>query len=81
MAKGEVKVIDAGTSAIIVRVDAIAPPDPADPQVVANRTQLGEAAAAGIAQDLFGAFADTLQRATKVEINQAAVNAVHAQFQ
>ena len=81
MAKGEVKVIDAGTSAIIVRVDAIAPPDPADPQVVANRTQLGEAAAAGIAQDLFGTFADTLQRATKVEINQAAVNAVHAQFQ
>ena len=42
---------------------------------------LSDAAAAGIAQDLFGAFADTLQRATKVEINQAAVNAVHAQFQ
>ncbi len=81
MAKGEVKVIDAGTSAIIVRVDAITPPDPADPQVAANRSQLGEGAAAGISQDIFAAFADTLQQATKVEINQAAVNAVHAQFQ
>lgn len=81
MSLGEVKVIDAGTTAIIVRLDAISPPDPANPQVVANRTQLAEAAAAGISQDLFAAFADTLQQATKVEINQAAVNAVHAQFQ
>ncbi len=81
MSLGEVKVIDAGTTAIIVRLDAISPPDPTNPQVVANRTQLAEAAAAGISQDLFAAFADTLQQATKVEINQAAVNAVHAQFQ
>ncbi len=81
MAVGDVQVIDATDTAIIVRLDGLRTPDPADPQVAANRAQLGEAAAAGISQDLFAMFAKVLQENTKVEINQAAVNAVHAQFQ
>lgn len=81
MATGDVRVIDNGTDAIIVRLDAIAPPDADDPQTGAQRETAGNVAAAGIAQDVFAAFATAVQARTDVDINQAAVNAVHAQLQ
>lgn len=78
---GEVRVIDAIDRAIIVRLDDIAPPDPEDEGTIAQREAIGENAAAGIAQDLFDAYATSLQERTDVNINQATVNAVNAQFQ
>lgn len=81
MTMGETRVLDAGDRAIIVRLDGTAPPDLSDPSVIAQRDALAENAAAGIAQDIFDAYATTLQQQTETRINQATINAVNAQFQ
>jgi peptidyl-prolyl cis-trans isomerase D len=81
MAIGETRVIDAADVAIIVRLDNIAPPDLTDPSTLAQQESLAQNAAAGIAQDIFDAYATTLQQITDININQATVNAVNAQFQ
>jgi peptidyl-prolyl cis-trans isomerase D len=80
MAVGEVRVIDAIEGAIIVRLDDVAPPDDADEGTVAQRESIAESTAAGIAQDIFDAYATSLQQQTDLNINQATVNAVNAQF-
>ena len=49
--------------------------------VIAQRDALAENAAAGIAQDMFDAYATSLQQRTELNINQATINAVNAQFQ
>lgn len=79
---GDITVVDnAGNGAIILRVDAITEPDPADPQTAADRTAASDAAAQGIAQDLFSAYASALQAETDIKIDTAAINAVNAQLQ
>ena len=81
MTLGEVRVIDAVDRALIVRLDDIQSPDLADPSVIAQRAAVADNAAAGIAQDIFDAYADALRRDTDLNINQATINAVNAQFQ
>ncbi len=81
MSVGEIRVLDAENRAIIVRLDDIAPPDPTSETTIAQREQLAQNAAAGIAQDIFDAYATSLQERTDVNINQTTVNAVNAQFQ
>ena len=81
MTVGEVRVIDAENRALIVRLDDVAPPDLTDASVIAQRNALAENAAAGIAQDMFDAYATSLQQRTELNINQATINAVNAQFQ
>lgn len=81
MADGDVQVVDNGTTAIIVRVDKTTQPDPTDPRTAADKEVAANAAAAGMSQDIFEAFAAALQARTDVNINQATVNAVHAQLQ
>ncbi len=78
---GEVRVIDAENRALIVRLDDISAPDLTDPSVTAQRDAVAENAAAGIAQDIFDAYAARLQQETELNINQATINAVNAQFQ
>ena len=77
----EVRVIPAGRNVLIVRLDSIAPPDPASEQTAAMIDQQAELAAAGIAQDLFDAYASAVQAKTEITLNQAAINAVHTQLQ
>ncbi len=78
---GDTKVIDNGIGAIIVRLDSVAAPDDADPQTAAQKQAAAEQAAAGISQDIFEAFSGAVQSRTDVVINEAAINAVNAQFQ
>lgn len=78
---GDVRVIDADNRAIILRLDNIAAPDLTDEAVQAQRDALGANAAAGIAQDIFDAYATALQQQTEQNINQTTVNAINAQFQ
>lgn len=78
---GEVQVVDAENRAIIVRLDSVAPPDPEAEGTIAQREQFAETAAAGIAQDIFDAYATILQEQTDINIDQATVNAVNAGFQ
>jgi peptidyl-prolyl cis-trans isomerase D len=81
MALGDVRVIDNGAGAIIVRLDGVAAADAEDPQTAASKEMAAETAAAGISQDIFDAFSNAVQVRTDVVINQAAVNAVNATLQ
>ncbi len=81
METGETRVIDNGLGAIIVRLDSINAADSEDPQLAAQIAATAEITNAGIAQDIFDAYAAQVQSRTDIEINQSAVNALHAQFQ
>ena len=81
MELGEVRVIDNGTDAIIVRLEGIAAPDANDAATAAEKQLTAETAAGGISQDIFNAFSAAVQNRTDVVINQAAVNAVNATLQ
>ncbi|HEV8033198.1 peptidylprolyl isomerase, partial [Yoonia sp.] len=80
MAIGEVRIVDAFERALIVRLDNIAAPDLTDPSVIAQRDALAENARAGIAQDIFDAYATSVQQRTETSLNQQTINAVNAQF-
>lgn len=80
MAIGEVRIVDAFDRALIVRLDNIAAPDLTDPSVIAQRDALAENARAGIAQDIFDAYATSVQQRTETSLNQQTINAVNAQF-
>ena len=77
---GEVRVIDAIDRALVVRLDNIAAPDLSDPSVIAQRDALAENARAGISQDIFDAYATSVQQRTETSLNQQTINAVNAQF-
>ncbi len=81
MTVGEIRVINAVDRALIVRLDDIADPDLTDESVAAQRDAVAENAAAGIAQDIFDAYATELQQRTDQSLNQATINAINAQFQ
>jgi peptidyl-prolyl cis-trans isomerase D len=81
MRPGEVRVLDTGRQAILVRLDSIAPPDADDPASAAERVSIAEQVTASIVQDLFDAYVGVIQTGTEVKINQASVNAVNANFQ
>lgn len=81
MGVGETRVIVGQDNALIVRLDSIAPPDPEDASVIAQRAMIAEQAASGVGQDVYGIFARDIFDRTEIKINEAAVAAVHAQFQ
>ena len=81
MRQGEVRVVEADGRVILVRLDSVAEPDRDDP----DTAQLAEAIEAqlsgGIAQDLFEVYLREIRTRAGVALDQAAINAVHAQFQ
>jgi peptidyl-prolyl cis-trans isomerase D len=86
MQPGDLAVIDGpvetrGPTVLIVRMDAILQPDESDPGVIALRNRLAEQGRAGLAQDVFQGYIAGLQAAAGVQLDQAAINAVHATFQ
>ena len=86
MEPGDLAVIDgpvegAGPTVLIVRMDEILPADQNDPGVTALRERLSESGRAGLAQDLFQAYVGQLQSQAGVRLDQAAINAVHTNFQ
>jgi len=77
-----VRVVDrAGEGAVIVRLDLIADPVEDGPRQSAELDSVAEAAAQGIAQDIFNAYSRAVQTRTDVTIDESAVNAVNAQLQ
>ncbi len=80
MAEGEVRVVADETGAWIVRLDRISPADPGSAEARALKALLGDQTAQEAADDLLQAFTGALAAQSGVEINQAAINAVHAQF-
>lgn len=79
MAVGDVRAIESEVAAILVRLDAIAPPAE-DGDAARLRVQLSQQAAQQLARDIFEAYnADVISRANP-QINQQAVQAVHVNF-
>ena len=78
---GEVIVVPGETGGIVVQLTEILPADPDDPDLAAQSQALAERAVATISQDIYAAWAGRLRESTDVQIDTAALNAVHAQFQ
>ncbi|MDF0599485.1 SurA N-terminal domain-containing protein [Psychromarinibacter sp. C21-152] len=80
METGDTRVIRGDTNAYIVRLDAVTPPDLSDPELAARAEQMQQQLAQRMGQDILDAYASAVQQAAGITINQAALNAVHAQF-
>lgn len=82
MTEGEVRVIDGNGRLFVLRLDSIAPPAPTeeDADLARLRRALQDQVAADIGQDLFQVLANDIRARAGVELDQAALNAVHANF-
>lgn len=77
---GEAAVVDAGNEVLVVRVDAALPPDANDPALTLLRQGFQAQTNDAIARDLYAQFAQALVNQAGLTLDQAAINAVHAQF-
>ncbi|MGI1663249.1 peptidyl-prolyl cis-trans isomerase [Palleronia sp. KMU-117] len=80
MAPGELRVIEGDGAAFVLRLDAVRAADPADPQNAMLRGLFNQQAAQDIAGDILAAFTNGVIAQSGVQIDQTAINAVHAQF-
>jgi peptidyl-prolyl cis-trans isomerase D len=80
MTEGEIQVVGDETGAWIVRLDKVTPADQNSPEARALKTIFGQQAAQDVSSELLDAVTQALTSSKGIEINQAAVNAVHAQF-
>ena len=80
LAKGAVAAYEGDEVVWLARLTAILPPDETDPDVEKMRTRLADQGSQGIANDAFALFAAAVERDAGIQLNQAAVNAVNAQF-
>lgn len=81
MEEGEFRIIDGPSAAYIVRLDKILPPDTEDATVAAQMDRFTESIAQSIGADILRAYSQAVQNRAGISLNQAAVNAVHANFQ
>jgi peptidyl-prolyl cis-trans isomerase D len=81
MAQGDVRVIEAEGFIGIVQLDSIQPADTDSPDATAIRSGLAAQIEQAIAQDAFQLFSTALTAEAGITINDAAINAVHAQVQ
>lgn len=80
MEPGETRVIEAPGQAFVVRLDAVRPPSEDDEDASAIRTAIEQQTAQSISNDIMITFMDAARNEAGVDINQAAINAIHAQF-
>ena len=82
MTEGEVRVIEGEGRLFVLRLDSIAPPLSAeeDEDLARLRSALQDQVAADLGQDLFQVLANDIRTRAGVELDQAALNAVHANF-
>lgn len=78
--EGEVQVIETEDGAALLRVDAVAAPDGDTEEAQQIKQRFAAQAGQGYAQDLVDAFTRAVEMRAGIELNQAAINAVHAQF-
>ncbi len=80
MEPGEIRVIEGPGQAFVARLDAVREPSADDEDAQAIREALAGQTAQGIASDLLVGFMEAARDNAGVDINQSAINAVHAQF-
>ncbi|MFY9238564.1 MAG: SurA N-terminal domain-containing protein [Roseovarius sp.] len=79
---GDVAILEGeGTGRLfILRLDAVRAPSQEDEELAQLRRALADAAAADLSQDLYQALANDIRGRAGIEIDQQALNAVHANF-
>lgn len=80
MMPGEVRVVQGAGQTAVLRLDAVLPAETEGEEAIALREALSIRAQQTLAQDAFTLFTDALSREAGIQIDQNAVNAVHAQF-
>ena len=78
---GGSEILEAFGAVYLVRLDVIGAADTEGEEATARLDLLSQQAEQGIAQDLLDAYSRAVQAKAGIELNQAALNAVHAQFQ
>src|SRR6056297_154266 len=81
MEPGEVAVIPGNGRVFILRLDDVAPPDETDPDLERSAQLIRGEAAAGLSQDLFQILSADIMSRAEIELDEGAINAVHANFQ
>ena len=79
-AVGDVVLVPGADRALIAQLDAINPAARDDPNTQILLQVLGQAVAQTQAQDVFEAYGQALQTGAGIRLDQAVINAVHAQF-
>ncbi|WP_296417500.1 peptidylprolyl isomerase [Pseudooctadecabacter sp.] len=80
MEPGDVRVLDNTGGAIIVRLDEVTAADDTDSAFAAEVASIAESTSQGIAQDIYELYTRNIQVNTDVNLNQAAINAIHSNF-
>ncbi len=81
MSVGDTHAVAGIGEVIVLKLDAITPVDRSDGDIEMLAQALRNQASNSIAEDLFRAFATDVQQRAGIEINQPAINAVHAFIQ
>lgn len=81
MAPADTRAIAGVGEVILIRLDEVNPVDRSDADIELLAQALRNQASNSIAEDLFRAFAGDVQRRAGVQVNQPAINAVHAAIQ
>ncbi|MDU8912064.1 peptidylprolyl isomerase [Aestuariicoccus sp. MJ-SS9] len=81
MATSAVQSVPGDAAVTLVRLDDVLPADRTSEEAQALVQALQNQAAGDMAQDIYNALASDIQQRAGVEIDQTAINAVHAQFQ
>ena len=78
---GASDIVEADGTVTLIQLDRIAPADKGSIENAELRRRIADQAANGVSQDLFQVFARDAQSRAGIELDQQALNAVHAQFQ
>lgn len=79
--EGEVRILDGDARIFVLRLDSIAPPDGEDEDLTRLSDAMANDASNGLANDIYQALANDIRSRTGIELDQYAINAVHANFQ
>lgn len=80
MDSGDVQVIEGIGAVFVVQLDAITPPDDADPQIAMIRQALQAQVTQTLATDISTLYSRALTLSAGISLDQAAINAVHAEL-
>lgn len=80
MTPGEVGLVEGADDVYLVRLTAIEGPVGSDPDMITIRDALDQQYSTGVAADILDLFAQARAARAGIDLNQAAINAVHAQI-
>ena len=80
MDPGDVELIEGAETLVVLRLDQIRAADLSDDTATAIRERLNGEVAESMAQDILTQYARSVQREAGISVNDAALNAIHAQL-